>query len=133
VKISALSDVAFNTIANLTVDSVKAQSICVYSSSPTNGYHVTASGPGGGAFTLTSGSNTLAYEVQWNASTGQSSGTQLAANVATGGFTSTATQNSCNNGPATTASLIVVLRTAALSTATAGTYTGTLTLVIGPE
>jgi hypothetical protein len=133
VRITALSDVGFATIANLTSDAVKAQSICLYSSSPTNGYRVTASGTSGGPFILSSGTNTLAYEVQWNASTGQTSGTQLSANVATGGFISNATQNSCNNGPATTASLIVVLRSSALSTATAGTYTGTLTLLIGPE
>jgi hypothetical protein len=133
VKITALSDVAFATIANLSADSVRAQSICVYSNSPTNGYRVTASGTAGGPFTLTSGGNSLAYEVQWSASTGQTSGTQLVANVATGGFISTATQNSCNNGPATTASLIVILRAAALSSAMAGTYNGTLTLVVGPE
>jgi hypothetical protein len=46
---------------------------------------------------------------------------------------STATQQTCNSGPATSASLVVILRTAALSSAAAGSYSGSLTLVIGPE
>jgi hypothetical protein len=49
------------------------------------------------------------------------------------GQVSSATQQTCTNGPATSASLVVILRSAALAGATAGTYTGTVTLVVGPE
>jgi hypothetical protein len=134
VRITGLSDAAFGTITNLGTDSIKAQNICVFSNTATSGYHVTANGSGtSGAFTLASGANTLAYQVQWSASSGQTTGTQLSPNVALTGLTSVATQQACNSGPASSASLIVILRSTALLSATAGTYNGTLTLVIGPE
>jgi len=134
VRISNLSDVAFGTIANLSVDAVQNQSVCLYADTATNGYNVRASGSGaGGAFTLASGSNNLPFEVEWNSAAGQSSGTQLTANVALPGQVSSAVQQTCNSGPATTASLILILRSAALSSAAAGTYNGSLTLIIGAE
>lgn len=134
VRIGNVSDVSFGTIANLGVDAVAAQSICLYSDTATNGYNITASGTGpAGAFALTSGTASLPYDVQWSSSAAQSTGTQLTANVPLTGQVSSATQQSCTNGPASSASLIVVLRSAALSSAAAGTYSGTLTLLVGPE
>ena len=134
VRITGLTDVAFGLLTNLSSDAVSSQSVCVYANTATNGYNVRASGSGpAGAFSLASAASNLPFEVQWNSSSGQSSGTQLTANVALSGQASTATQQSCNSGPAASASLIVILRTAALSSATAGSYNGSLTLVIGPE
>ena len=133
-RITGLTDVAFGTIANLSVDAIQAQNVCVYSSSATSGYNVTASGTGpGGNFELSSGSLPLPFEVQWSATSGQGSGTQLSPNVPLTGQVSNATQQSCNSGPASSASLVVILRSSALSSATAGIYNGTLTLVVGPE
>lgn len=133
-RISGLSDVAFGTIANLTVDAIQTQNVCVYSSSATSGYNVTASGTGsGGNFELLSGSLSLPFEVQWSPTSGQNSGSQLNPNVPLTGQVSSSTQQSCNSGPASSASLIVILRSSALSSATAGPYSGTLTLVVGPE
>src|SRR5262249_51957622 len=133
VRITQLSDFSFGTITNLLVDTRQSDDVCVYSSSATRGYNVTATGSGaGGAFTLGSGAAALAYEVQWNSSSGQSSGTALSAGTKLGGLTSTATQQVCSNGPATSASLIIVIRAAALTAAAGGLgYSGTLTLVIG--
>lgn len=134
VRLTNLSDLAFGTVTNLTIDAVRAENVCIYSTSRTNGYHVVASGTGpGGAFELASGTDKLAFDVAWNNSSGQSSGSLLTPNVPLTGQTSAATQQTCNSGPATTASLIVILRAAALSSAMAGTYNGTLTLVVGPE
>lgn len=134
VRITGLSDVAFGTVANLASDSLNSQNICVFSNSQTNGYYVQATGSGaGGAFTLASGGNALAYEVQWNQASGQSAGAQLSPNVALTGQVSSATQPSCNSGPSSSASLIIILRSAQLSAATAGTYSGTLTLLVAPE
>jgi len=134
VRITGLTDVAFGSIANLGVDAVRSESVCVYSSSATSGYNVTATGTGpGGAFELSSGSVALPFEVQWSGSAGQSSGVQLSPNVPLTGQVSTATQQTCNSGPATSASLIVVLRSTALSSATAGAYNGAITLLVGPE
>jgi hypothetical protein len=134
VRITKLGDVTFGTIANFSTDAVDSQSVCVYANTTTNGYNVRASGSGsGGAFTLASGGNSLAYDVQWSSAAGQSSGAQLSPNVALTGQISTAMQQTCNSGPTSTASLIVVLRSSAISSAAAGFYNGALTLVIGPE
>jgi hypothetical protein len=134
VRISGLADVAFGTIANITVDAIRSQNVCVYSGSATSGYNVTASGTGpGGNFVLSSGSLSLPFEVQWSGTSAQTSGSQLNPNVPLTGQISSATQQSCKSGPATSASLIVILRSTALSSTTAGIYNGTLTLVVGPE
>ena len=95
---------------------------------------VTATGTGpAGAFQLASGLGSLPFEVQWSSVSGQTSGATLSPNVPLTGQVSSATQQTCNSGPASSASLVLVLRSAALSSATAGTYNGTLTLVVGPE
>lgn len=134
VRISSLSDVAFGTLANLNIDAIQSQSICVYADTNTNGYNVTGIGTGpGGAFQLSSGAASMPFDVLWNSSPSQSSGTQLTPNVPLTGQVSGATHQTCSNGPSTSASLVVALRSAALTSATAGTYSGTLTLIIGPE
>jgi len=134
VRITNLSDVAFGSVGNLSVDSVSRQDVCVFANTATNGYTITASGSsGGGAFALSSGPNLLGYEIQWSQSPGQSSGTQLTPNTTLTGLVSAATQQTCNAGPASSASLIVVLRASNLSSAAAGPYSGALVLVVGPE
>jgi hypothetical protein len=134
VRITNLADVAFGSLANLSIDAVRSQSVCLFADTNTNGYTITASGTGpSGSFQLTSGLTALAYEVQWNSSTGQSSGVQLTPNVPLAGQISGATHQTCGNGPATSASLVLVLRSTALSSARAGTYSGTLTIIVGPE
>ena len=134
VRITSLSDVAFGTIANLAVDGVRSQDLCLFADTVTNGYNITATGTGpGGAFQLSAGLASMAYEVQWSSTSGQSAGTQLSPNVPLTGQASTATHQVCANGPATSASLIIVLRASALSSARAGAYSGNLTLVVGAE
>ena len=134
VRITNLSDVAFGSLANLSVDAVRSQSVCLYADTNTNGYTITAMGTGpSGAFQLTSGLAVMDYEVQWSSSAGQSSGAQMAPNIPLTGQVSPATHQACNNGPPTSASFIVLLRSNALSGAEAGAYNGTLTLVVGPE
>jgi hypothetical protein len=134
VRITGLSDVSFGTISNLMVDAVQAQSICVYSNGTGNRYSVRADGSGsGGAFTLSNGITTLAYDVRWNSQAGQSNGTNLTSGVLLGSQTTSAQNQTCSNGPPTTASLIVVLPATSLSSAGAGNYSGTLTLIVAEE
>lgn len=134
VRISNLSDVAFGSVLNLGVDAVRSQNVCLFADTSTNNYNITASGTGpSGAFELSSGAAAMAFEVQWSSSVGQSSGATLTPNVPLTGQVSAATHQTCGNGPATSASLVVVLRSAALSSARAGGYAGSLTLVVGPE
>lgn len=134
VRITGLSDVSFGTISNLTVDAVQSQSICIYSNGPSQGYSVRANGSGGsGAFTLSSGVATLGYEVRWNSQAGQSNGTALTAGSSLSGQTTNAQNQTCSTGPSATASLIVTLPATSISSATAGTYSGTLTIIVAEE
>jgi hypothetical protein len=134
VRITKLADVAFGTIGNVSQDAVDSQSICLHADTANNNYNITASGGGpGGTFLLSSGASSLPYEVQWSSSAGQSSGAQLQPNTPLTGQVSASTHQVCTTGPARSASLIVVLPASALSSATAGAYNGTLTLVVGPE
>lgn len=135
VQISGLSDFGFGTLDPGSAAST-AKNVCVWSNTGTKGYNVTATGDGtASAFTLSNGSTTLAYGVEWAGSSGQSTGTSLTTNTALTGLTSTATTPTCASGPATTASLIVKFSTAQLQAAvgSATAYTGTLTLLVAPE
>lgn len=131
VQISHLSDVSFGTIANVGVDQVQSQSVCAFSGLLGGRYSLTATGSGaGGAFTLANGSGVLAYEVQWNGTSGQSSGTNLVSGTSLTGQTMLL---SCPLLQATNSSLIVILRGTALSVATAGNYGGTLTIMLAAD
>ena len=134
VQITKLSDVPFGTITNFGADTIRSQSVCIFSGTGSKGYNVRASGSGpSSAFTLTNGSKLLDYVVQWNSSSGRASGTTLSPNVTLTGLKSTATNATCASGPATTASLVLIVRSTAAASATAGSYSGTLTLVFAPE
>ena len=135
VKISKLSNASFGSISNFTSDVTKTQNVCAYSSATGGRYNVTATGSGsGGAFTLSGSSgSTLAYEVQWEDSSGQTVGTALTAGVALTGQTTGATASGCGSGPSTTASLTILLRTSTITSANATSYSGTLTLMLAPE
>ena len=134
VQITGLSDVNFTNV-DPAVTATNAQSNCVWSNTATKGYTITASGSGtAGAFTLGSGVLTpVAYTVQWNQSTGQSSGTALTPATASSTFNSTATTPTCLTAPATSSSLVVSIASAQLlNMASLTTYTGTLTLLVSP-
>jgi hypothetical protein len=134
VQISGLSDVAFTNQDPGTAAS-NAQSVCLFSNTATKGYNVKATGSGASsAFTLANGALTVPYTVEWAQTTAQTSGTALTTNVALTGQTSLATTPGCSSGPATSASLVVKMSTTALQSMQSSTsYTGTLTLLVGPE
>jgi hypothetical protein len=138
-QISAMSDLTIGSYTLGGGDQHMETAACVYSSSVNGGYKVTATGSGASnAFTLTDGaSHTLAYSVIWNSggvgalgTTGAAltSGTQTAS--LTGGATDSATCAGAVAGP--TAQVNVNILGSALDAAPAGTYTGTLTLVVAP-
>lgn len=134
VRITNLSDVNFGLIANLQADARQSQNLCVFSQSTGGRYSITATGSGSGSsFALTSGANSLAYEVEWSDQSGQTSGTSLVPAVAATGRVSAATHQTCNSGPASSASLIVILRSSILTQAREGNYSGSLTLVVAAE
>ena len=128
VQISNLADMAFGVVTDVGSDQIQAQSVCAYSGLLGGRYTVTASGSGGGGtFTLSNGSATLPYEVQWSAAAGQTSGTNLVAGRPLAGQTMLL---SCPVLQTNNASLIVILRGTALSAARSGSYTGSLTLIL---
>ena len=132
-RITGLATVDF-TGQDPTVAASDAQDICVWSNTATKGYTITATGDGtASAFTLSDGSNTVPYSVEWSASSGQTSGSALSTGVASGSLVSTATNQNCASGPAASASLIVKMSTADLGTMVGGSsYSGTLTLLVTP-
>lgn len=133
-RITNITDVSFGLISNLQADSRQSQNICVFSQSTGGAYSISASGSGSGSsFALLSGTNSLAYEVEWSTQSGQTSGTPLSPNVALTGQTSSAAHQSCNTGPATSASLTIILRGSDLSQASEGSYSGSLTLLVAAE
>jgi hypothetical protein len=135
VQISKLTDVAF-TLQDPASAASNAQNVCVFSNTATKGYNIKATGSGASsAFTLgATGGLTVPYTVEWAQTTGQTSGTALTTNVALTGQTSAAIVPGCTSGAATTASLIVKMSTTALESMQSSTsYTGTLTLLVGPE
>lgn len=132
-RITQLSDVAFGQITTV-ADLAVSQNVCVHSTSPGGGYSVVADGSGvGGSFSLDSGVNSMAYQVQWAETSGQTNGVSLQAGTASQTFHSSATHQFCNNGPPTSASLIVSLAGNVTANAQAGSYTGTLSITIVPE
>ena len=134
VRITNISDIDFGLLANVQVDSRRSQNLCLYSNSSGGAYSVAASGSGpGSAFTLSNGANSLAYEVEWSDQSGRSSGVGINPNILLTGRTSSASHQFCNSGPAASASLIIVLRSAELGQAREGSYSGSLTLLISAE
>jgi hypothetical protein len=134
VRVSALTDISFGMLANLQSDQRRSQSICVYSNGNTSGYSVSAWGSGSaGSFEISNGSNSLNYDVEWNPVAGLSTGAALTPNLPLTGQVSSASNQTCNSGPAASASLVVILRGGDLGQAREGTYTGSLSLLISPE
>lgn len=134
VQISNLQDVTFTTVDPAS-NASNAQNVCVFSNTATKGYNIKATGNGASsAFTLANSSLTVPYTVEWANTTGQTSGTSLVTNTALTGQTSLATNPTCSSGASPTASLIVKISSAdLLSMQSSTTYTGTLTLLVGPE
>lgn len=133
-RITGLTDVTFaNQDPNTAASS--AQNVCVWSNTATKAYTITASGSGtASAFTLSNGSGTAAYTVEWASTSGQTSGTALSAATASSSLTSGAVNQTCSSAPTASATLLVKMATVDLGGMSAGgNYTGTLTLLVTPQ
>ena len=131
VQISGLSDMTvdyagWDGISDLTT----SESVCVWSNANGGHYNITATGSGSSrAFEITGPDGTLPYAVEW---TGGGAATALTATTAAAGMTGANHGKTCSSG-GPTANLDVIISAANLSAASAGTYTGTLTLLVAPE
>lgn len=116
-----------------------SEDVCVYSTRPSGGYTVLATGSdAGGAFGLSNGSHTIAYTVNWNdggAGSLSDSGDDLTATQVSGPMTHAATDSSSCSGtnPGPTARLVIRISNAQMTAAPAGTFLGILTLMITPN
>ncbi len=133
-QISGLMDVSFANQDPTTAAS-SSQSVCVWSNTATKAYTITATGSGNSsAFTLSNGTSTVPYSVEWSPTGGQTSGSGLTASTATSSLTSGASNPTCSANASPSASLIVKMATSDLGAMSAGSsYTGTLTLLVSPQ
>ncbi len=140
VSVTIPSLVRITGIADLTIasysspSSFAADDVCVYSNTAV-GYDITATSSEG-SFVLTNTgppATQIGYAVEWNASSGQTSGTALTYNTALTGQSTGGANPTCGNVGGANASLIVRVTDSDLGTAPAQTYTGTLLLLIEPN
>ena len=132
ILITGLADISFGTYGG-TGDLNGNDDICIYTNKAAGTYGVTATGDGAAsAFTITDGSNTIAYNVYFNDVSGTTGETQLITNTANTSQTG-ANTSSQNCGGGANANFHVEMLEANLQAAPAGAYSGTLTLVVAPQ
>ena len=128
VRISNLTDINLGVFSG--ADAVGSSSACVYRNG-TGAYQILATGDGaGGAFSLTDGANTVAYSIDFDDGTGaipMTSGIPVIGRTGADPASSTCATTGNN---ATVAATVAAVDAATLP---AGTYAGTLTLVVSPE
>jgi hypothetical protein len=130
--INQIGDLALGSWSG-TGDLTDNDDVCVGTTNVTGNYGVTVSGSGtANAFTITNGSQTLAYNAFWNDVTGTTGRVSVTTGTLLTGQTGAGTTANCN-GTNTNANISVVIPEANLQAATASTFTGTLTLTISPE
>ena len=133
VQIDKLVDYSFPANNGLQ-DVSLSKNVCI-SATTSSRYSIRATGDGtANAFTLAGPGAVMAYDVQWSGRDNQASGTALTAGVTRTGFTTSVLGLNLNCALGNdSATLLLTLRSGDLSRATAGTYTGTLTLLIAAE
>jgi hypothetical protein len=128
VRISSLTDINLGVFAG--VDAVGTSAACVYRNG-TGNYNLTASGDGAaGAFTLTDGTNTVAYSVTYDDGSGVLA---AATGVSLTGLTGADPASDTCGGTGNNGTIEVTVAAAAAAGLPAATYAGTLTLLVAPE
>ena len=131
VRVSDFVDMSFDLA---TWDGVSpygySDGICVWSN--TGGYNVTATGDGpAGSFEISFGGSRVPYSVTWADQV--SAADPLTTAVALTTQQATVNSTTCNSGADNTATVQVIFAATDLAMAIAGSYSGTLTVVVAPE
>lgn len=128
VRISALQDIDLGTFAG--VDASGSSTACIYrNTAPT--YQITGTGSGAAnAFTLTNGIDTVDYSVSYTTSGAAQS---LTSGVALTGQTGADQTSTTCGGTGNNGTVGVTVAAADAAALPAGTYNGTLTLVVAPN
>ena len=136
VDISAMTDISLGAWTAGSGNVTLPSTACVYSNTHLGGYTISGTGSGtAGAYTLVNGNgNTIAYTAYWDAAgadTGANAIPLTSANAPlakTGASTVAVDCSSTNNFQ-----LNIHISSAVLTPAPAGTYTGTLALLVSPN
>lgn len=126
VKISAINDISLGTYSGAG-DLTGQDDVCVYNSASAD-YRITVTATGG-AYNVTSGINSIPFEVRFKESGG--SFTQLSYGVAEPFSGANSLSNSCSGG--TNATIQVKILQNDVLLVRPGSYTSTLTLLIEPN
>ena len=131
VRISDMDDLSFGTY-DRSGNETANDNVCIYTNDAQADYRITLTGDGAGnAFTVTDGTNTVAYAVKWNDAQG-TGGPSVSTGVALANQTNANTQDTgCNGG--TNANIEVTFHESALLAAPSGNYSGTLTVMVEPN
>ena len=132
-RATGFTDIYFGEIGISGSDITASRDLCIYTNSSSQQYSLLAAGSQSSSdFAITSTASAIPIDVQWSDQAGQSSGRTIQPNVTESGFSTNARNQTCNSGPAATASLILTLRGAELAIARAGSYSGWLSITIAP-
>lgn len=135
VQISGLSDIALAP-TSIASPVLGATSACIYTNvlSPLGSYYVTATSANGlsGAFRVANGSKFVTYNAFWNTSSAATPTLSLASAIKTVQL-SGGNSASLNCGGVANANFNILFTTAQLTTASAITYSDTVTLLISPS
>jgi hypothetical protein len=137
VNITNLNDFTFDatflqTRLNTGAPAAKTDLVCVWSNNVDGSYFITATGDGAGnAFTITNGTDAVAYNVDFTPLAQGGPGGALTSGTKSVQLTSPATAPDCGGG--TTALLAIVIANPVIAQMKSGTtYTGVLTLLVSP-
>ena len=126
VQITKMTDFAFGTWSG-SGQLQSSDTICVYDSQANANYGITATGSGAAsAFTVTDGTVTVAYTAEWQGSIGAM--TALTTGVKSLFSAANSVSTTCAGG--TNATLRITVSQADLLAAEAGSYTGTVTILL---
>ncbi len=126
VKISGFVDFNYGTWSSGSVS--RSTDVCVYKSTGSSDYYITASG-GAGTLSVTSSSNNLSYSVEFK----QSNGSFLSLSHGVRRMFSGANQSAEDCGGSTNATLRCTFATVDLEAARPGSYSGTLSIMVEPN
>ena len=130
VRVNNLDDIDLGTFAGGAGDLTGSDSFCVYRNG-LDGFNITMTGDGAAsAFELTDGTNTLPYAVEFVNGSAQAITTGSTLTGQTGAFTA---NDTCDNGTSNNVAVNITVANGDLATVPAGSYAGTLTMVVAPE
>ena len=132
VRITGFADFSASFTGSGDID--ENDDLCVYRNGPGN-YRITGTGSGtASAFTITDGSNTIAYTPSFNDQSGTTGGSALTSGTPLTAQTGADTSSQdCSSHASDNANLRVLFNEADLLAAPGGSYSGTITLVVEPE